>query len=206
MAQELWAALLLLLLQAVVVLGDVVIFVLSWPLLNNLLPFLSWDLRLLGFGIILSFKLIFSIFILIILIPNLLVLCRSALTLYWFPDIVASRSYFAVLTLPQGFRTICFRCSLLRVKPWDILLGPWSLSRSLVWHVIISLNLLLWLLMRVPILFLILVDNISDLRCLEFLLLIRAGIVGSWGLLDRSWRWVVVRLSLSAAVTIRELW
>jgi hypothetical protein len=65
--------------------------------------------------IFLLLKFVLSIFVSIIMMTYLLMLCRSALTLDRFPNLMTTHANLAVLALSQGFRPFGFGSSFLRV-------------------------------------------------------------------------------------------
>ena len=110
--------------------------------------------------IFLLLKFVLCILISIIMMTYLLMLCRSALALDRFSDLVTAHANLAVLALSQGFRSFGFRGSLLRVETRHILSGSRCLSRSLVGHILITFYSL-WLLVRPSFLFLVLVNDVA---------------------------------------------
>ena len=111
--------------------------------------------------IFLLLKFVLSILVSIIMMTYLLMLCRSALPLDRFPDLVTAHANLAILALSQGFGSIGLGSSLLRVKTRYILSGSRCLSRSLIWHILITFHSL-WLLVRTSILFLVLVNDVAN--------------------------------------------
>lgn len=111
--------------------------------------------------IFLLLKIIF-ILISIISMAHLVVLCRSALALDRFSNLVTAHANLAVLVLAlsQSFWPLSLRSPLLRIETRNILPSSRSLSRALVRHIIISFHSL-WFLVRTPILFLVLVNDVT---------------------------------------------